>query len=89
MAKLIIQNTDTSLNLEDNSPLSDPCEEAGVHFACGQGYCGTCIVRVVSGAENLSTPTEKEVEFLGEEGVKKERMACQCRIRSGEVTIKI
>ena len=68
----------------------EPCEEAGVHFGCGgQGFCGTCIVRVQSGNENLSPPTEKELDFIGEEGVKEERMACQCRLLEGETAIKI
>jgi ferredoxin len=89
MAELTFQNTGTTINLEDGSPLTDPCEEAGVHFACGQGYCGTCIVHVESGGENLSPPTQKELDFLGEDGVKKERMACQCRILKGKVTIRI
>jgi ferredoxin len=89
MAELTFQNTGTTINLEDGSTLTDPCEEAGVHFACGQGYCGTCIVQVISGEENLSPPTQKELDFLGDDGVKKERMACQCRILKGQVKIKI
>lgn len=90
MAKLTFQNTNTTINLEDNSPILEACEEAGVHFACGgQGFCGTCVVRVISGGENLSPPTEKELDFLGEDGLKKERLACQCRILKGEVTVRI
>ena len=89
MARLTFINTGTTVELEDGSPLTDPCEEAGVHFACGQGYCGTCILRLESGGENLSPPTQKELDFLGEEGCKKERMACQCKILKGEVKVKI
>lgn len=89
MAELIFQNGRGAVHIADGDPISDACEDAGVHFACGEGICGTCILRVVQGGENLSPPTEAEIDFLGSDGVKKERMACQCRITSGEVTVKI
>ncbi len=62
-------------------------EEAGVPFACTEGVCGTCIVEVLSGNENLSEPTEAEIDFLGEDGCTSERMACQCRLKQGTVEI--
>jgi ferredoxin len=89
MAKLIFDNTKEEVTLDDGASIADPCEDAGVHFACGEGMCGTCIVRVLEGGENLSPPTEAEIDFLGEDGVKKERMACQCKITSGTVKVKI
>ena len=61
----------------------ESAEEQGIPFACSEGYCGTCIVEVVEGGENLTPPTQQEIDFLGEEGVKKERMACQCRLKGG------
>lgn len=89
MAKLIFQNGKGAVDVADGAPIADACEDAGVHFACGEGICGTCIVRVVKGGENLSPATEAELDFLGPDGVKKERMACQCRITSGEVIVNI
>ncbi len=74
--------------VEDGAPIEEACERAGVPFACSGGLCGTCIVEVLEGMENLSAPTQAEIDFIGEEGVKKERMACQCRIISGKATIK-
>lgn len=87
MAKLQIKNTDEEIELEDDSPIAQCCEEAGVPFACTEGVCGTCIVEVCAGGENLSAPTQAELDFLGESGVKRERMACQCKIKSGSVKI--
>jgi len=87
MAKLKFTSTDEEVELEDNAPIAEACEEAGVPFACTEGVCGTCIVEVVSGMENLSEPTEAELDFLGEDGVCKERMACQCRIKKDTVSI--
>jgi len=87
MAKLIFDNTGEEKELEDDSPLAQCCEEAGVPFACTEGICGTCIVEVVEGKENLSEPSQQEIDFLGETGTCKERMACQCRIKQGNVKI--
>lgn len=87
MAKLVFQNTGEEVELEDNAPLAEKCEEAGVPFACTEGVCGTCIVEVVEGHENLSEPTQAEIDFLGESGTKRERMACQCKIKQGLVKI--
>lgn len=88
MAKLVFDHTHEEEELPDNSPLETCCENHGLPFACSEGICGTCIFEVIEGGENLSDPTEAEVDFLGEQGVKKERMACQCKIKNGTVKIK-
>jgi ferredoxin len=88
MAKLIFEHLHKEETLEDGSPLGDICEEYGLIRACGQGICGTCIFKVLEGHENLSPPTQEEIDFLGTDGVKKERMACQTFIKSGTVKIK-
>lgn len=87
MAKLIFDNTGEEKELDDESGIAEACEEAGVPFACTEGICGTCIVEVVDGNENLSPPSEAEIDFLGETGTCKERMACQCKIMKGQVKI--
>lgn len=87
MAKLKFLTTHEEVELEDGASIAEVCEEAGIPFACTEGVCGTCIVEVVSGAENLSEPTQAEIDFLGETGVKRERMCCQCKINSSTVEI--
>lgn len=87
MAKIIFDDGE-QFTVEDGAPIRDACEDAGVPFACSGGICGACIVGVSKGMENLSEPTQAELNFLGEDGVKQERMACQCSIKRGEVSIK-
>lgn len=89
MARLTFKQTGETVELPDGSPIAGPCEEAGVPFACSQGFCGTCIVTVEKGMDNLTPPTQAESDFLGEKGVKRERMACQCAITSGDVEISL
>lgn len=81
MAKLIFTNTGDEKELPEDSPLIEACEEAGVPFACTEGVCGTCVVEVVDGMDNLSEFTQEERDFLGD--MNKERLACQCKIRGG------
>lgn len=86
MAKLIFKQTEEEIELGEDSPIAEACEEAGVPFACTEGVCGTCVIEIVEGKENLTAPTQEELDFLGE-GTCDERLACQCRIKSGKVKI--
>lgn len=85
MAKLVFVDTDETIEVEDGGPISQACEEAGVPFACTEGVCGTCVIEVKEGMENLSSFTQEEEDFLGV--LDRERLACQCKIRGGCVKI--
>lgn len=85
MGKLIFENTSEEKELADGSSLHEACEEAGVPFACTEGVCGTCVIEVVEGMENLSAFTQEEMDFLGEQD--RERLACQCKLKGGCVKI--
>jgi ferredoxin len=86
MAKLIFDHNGEEKDLEDNSPIAEACEDAGVPFACTEGVCGTCVIEIRAGKENLSSPTPEEEAFLGE-GTTDERLACQCKILKDQVRI--
>jgi len=85
MAKIVI-NQEPEVELADGSAIKPICEENGVPFACEEGICGTCIVEVKEGNENLSPMTQEEIDFLGEQN--RERLACQCKILNGFVKLK-
>lgn len=85
MAKLIFETNGEEKELEAGSPIQEACEEAGVPFACTEGVCGTCVIEVTEGMENLSDFTQEEKDFLGEPN--RERLACQCKIKDGCVKI--
>lgn len=86
MAKLIFQDGGEEYELPDDSSIMEVCEEAGVPFACTEGVCGTCVIEVVEGMENLSEFNQAESDFLGELGT--ERLACQCKLKHGCVKVK-
>jgi len=91
MPKLIFEDSNEEVELPENSEIAEACEEQGIPFACTEGICGTCVIQV-KGNKNLSKFTDAEKDFLGEEEENEEdeveRLACQCKIKTGTVTIK-
>lgn len=82
MAKIINKKTAQEIEVEDGENIKKACEKLGVPFGCQNGLCGTCMIDINSGEENLSDLTEEE-KIL--ERDKKHRLACQCKIKKGEV----
>ena len=82
MATLIINKT--YYEIPDDSGIRDICDAAGVPFNCRSGDCGTCQVEIVQGEKNLN-PLNVLEEKMGMDSFN--RLACQCRIKSGTVKI--
>lgn len=62
--------------------------DSGIIYGCREGDCGTCMMRVVDGWENLSTPSVIEDKILRENGAQRHfRLACQAQIL-GDVTVR-
>ena len=85
MAKLFFENTEEEKTIPDGESIIEACEEQGVPFACTEGVCGTCVIEVSEGMENLTSFTQEEEDFLGD--MDRERLACQCKIRCGKVHV--
>ena len=62
--------------------------DAPVGNSCGSvGVCARCRVRVLAGAENLTSPTSIEIRVAKEQGfAADERLACQAVVR-GDVEV--
>ncbi|MCB1118758.1 MAG: (2Fe-2S)-binding protein [Chlamydiia bacterium] len=86
MPKLTFEHNGEEVELAEDASIAEVCEEQGVPFACTEGVCGTCVIEVKEGMENLSEPTQEEDDFLGADTCQ-ERLACQCKIRKGNVKI--
>jgi len=83
MAKVVVNNQEREI--KDGSPIKDACKEMGVAFGCEDGMCGTCIIEVDEGSENLPELNDAE-EALGMDG--KYRLACQCKLKKGTLKVK-
>lgn len=84
MAKIINSKTKEEKEIPDGSRIQGACEEFGLPFQCTNGICATCMIDIVDGEENLSELTEEEKDL---ERNKKHRLACQCKIKKGNVEI--
>ncbi|MCB9359141.1 (2Fe-2S)-binding protein [Candidatus Woesearchaeota archaeon] len=83
MAKVTIDGTEEEV--QDGDSLNDVCEKHGVIFGCYAGVCGSCRIKVIEGAENLSEKTSEEDQLCEADN---ERLACQCNIKQGEVKLE-
>lgn len=91
MAKLIFPDDDITIEVEDGSRLQDAIDESGadIPFGCREGNCATCMIEVLDGMENLNEHTSQEkVTLLPDELEQNIRLACQCKVKSGEVKVK-
>ena len=80
MATIRFLTDGTEAEVADGTPVLDACEDHGASlpFGCAEGFCGTCTMKVMEGAENLSEPTEKERERLADTGLADGlRLGCQ------------
>jgi ferredoxin len=81
MARIIIDGK--AMELGEGEPIKVACEMLGVPFGCEAGTCGTCVIVVESGLENLQPRNAMELDMRLRGN---ERLACQARIGTGEVT---
>ena len=80
----VIKTKDDQVEVANGEAIRDACEGLGVLFGCRSGLCGTCMIDIVDGQENLSELTEEEVAMDRD---RKHRLACQTKIKKGTVTI--
>ena len=92
MPKITVLPAAATAEVPAGELLLDAGEKAGVEMeaGCFNCSCGTCVVEVVSGMENLEEPTPEELEVLDgwNKDPEKFRLACCVKIREGDVTIK-
>ncbi len=64
-------------------------EGSGIVYGCKEGDCGTCIMDVIDGWENLSQPSVVEDRILRENAAgRHQRLACQAQVLGGKVVVK-
>ncbi len=60
------------------------------HSCGGNAACGTCRIVILSGGENLNQRTTEEQDFIEGRGWREEeRLACQCLLNKGTLSLKI
>ena len=85
MSRIINARTGKSIELKEGDSIRESVEKLGVPFGCEDGICGTCMIDIIEGDENLSELTEQEKDLMRD---RKHRLACQCKIKKGDVKIE-
>lgn len=93
--KVVIENVNRQeITFSDTEKtILDAIGEAGTDWmqVCGRkGRCTTCAFQILAGEENLSLPAAAEIKFrAGGRLPDGYRLACQTRILSGTVVIRV
>ncbi len=88
-AKLKFADIDVTVNVPAGIRVIDVSEKvgSGIVYGCREGDCGTCIMEVLEGMENLSVPSVLEDKVLRENMASKRfRLACQAQV-IGDVAV--
>ena len=92
MPKITVLPANASAEVPSGETLLEAGEAAGVEMeaGCFNCSCGTCVVEVVSGMENLEEPTPEELDVLDawNKDPEKYRLTCCVKIKGGEVVIR-
>ena len=80
-----LETNTRKIEIADGDSIKDACMDLGIPFGCESGICGTCIIDVQEGMENLSDMNEAE-EMMELEA--NQRLGCQCKIKQGRVKIE-
>ncbi len=89
-AKVTFSDIDLSVVVPVGTRIIEVSEKvgSGIVYGCRECDCGTCIMEVKEGMQNLSEPSLLEDRVLRENMAgKKFRLACQAQVL-GDVTIK-
>ncbi len=73
--------------VQDGNAIMEQAEQLGTPFGCRAGMCGTCRVEVLEGMDNLEPRNDREIAMGLEDSPF--RLACQCKLKEGEVKIQI
>lgn len=89
MPKVTYLPDERTVEAAQGESLHDVCDREilGIPFSCKNGVCGTCIVKVVKGAEHLGERNERERNTLEMfDAGPEHRLSCQCHVH-GDVEL--
>ena len=92
MAKVTVLPANVSAEAPAGALLIEGGEAAGVDMeaGCFNCSCGTCVVEVVQGMENLEEASPEELDVLDQwnKDPEKFRLTCCVKVRDGDIVIR-
>lgn len=89
-AKVTFLDIDVTVSVPVGTRVIEISEKvgAGLIYGCREGDCGTCLMKVVEGWNNLTEPSVVEEKVLRENMAGKHcRLACQAQVL-GDISVK-
>lgn len=89
-AKVTFQDIDVTVNVPAGTRVIEVSDKvgSGIVYGCREGDCGTCIMEVVEGWNNLTEPSVLEDKVLRDNMAgRHQRLACQAQVL-GDCTVK-
>lgn len=79
---VVLEGEEYELEVNEGELMLDAALDRDVEldYSCREGMCDSCMVRILAGAENLSPPTQEEIDMLGDDVQKGFRLSCQVRM---------
>lgn len=90
-AQLVFADVGLTVTVKAGTRIIEMSEKIGsaITYGCRAGECGTCITRIVGGADHLSEPSALETRVLKDNlAGRHDRLACQCQVLGGVVTVR-
>jgi ferredoxin len=90
-ARLTFADIGISVTVPAGTRVIDISEKvgSGIIYGCREGDCGTCMMKVTEGWENLTVASVLEDKVLREHmGGRHERLACQAQVLNGDITVR-
>lgn len=82
-AKLTFSDIDLAVSVPVGARVIEISEKvgSGIIYGCREGDCGTCLMQVEEGANNLSSPSVVEHQILSNMAAgRNQRLACQAQV---------
>lgn len=90
-ARLTFEDIDVTVTVPAGTRVIEISDKvnSGIIYGCREGDCGACMMRVVSGWQNLTEPSVLEDKVLREHFAGRHfRLACQAQVLGGEVVVR-
>ncbi len=90
-ANVTFENIGITISVPAGTRLIEISEKvgAGITYGCREGECGTCMMRVVSGMENMSERSVLEDKVLQENMAgRNNRLSCQAQVLGGDIVVR-
>ncbi|MBI3759729.1 MAG: 2Fe-2S iron-sulfur cluster binding domain-containing protein [Deltaproteobacteria bacterium] len=90
-ANVTFENIGITITVPAGTRLIEISEKvgAGITYGCREGECGTCMMRIVSGMENMSERSVLEDKVLQENMAgRNNRLACQAQVLGGDIVVR-